>query len=152
LSLKVGNGPHLTGQREIPAGSRGEESTAGKIPERFFNANYLVVWIRVAITACGKTLNSGYSHLVPEHKLQALVKLGDRFESREQLTVEKSVVSDELKQEIEKDLDPKLDKNRNVYPVRQGRGLKIASDIRRLNVARDGIEPPTRAHKEKNKK
>jgi hypothetical protein len=33
--------------------------------------------------------------------------------------IEKRVVSDELKQEIEKDFDAKLDKNRNVYMVRQ---------------------------------
>jgi hypothetical protein len=83
--------------------------------------------------------------VVPEHKLQALLKLSDRFESREiESSTERSVVSDELKEEIEENLAPELEQNRNVYLVRQGRGLKIASDIRKVNVARDGIEPPTR--------
>jgi hypothetical protein len=86
-----------------------------------------------------------YSHLVPEHKLQALLKLSARLERRDiESTTENSVVSEELRQEIEPHLAPKLDKSRNVYLVRQGRDLKIASDIRRVDVARDGIEPPTR--------
>jgi hypothetical protein len=86
-----------------------------------------------------------YLHLVPEHKAQAVAKLGERFQNvKREADLQTSVVSPEVKEAIGEVLAPELAQNRNVFLVRQGRGLKIVSDIREVDVARDGIEPPTR--------
>jgi hypothetical protein len=86
-----------------------------------------------------------YSHLVQEHKAQAVAKLGAKLHGN--LPKEESstgIVSPELKQAISEVLPAKLEQNRNVFLVRKGRGLKIVSDLEDLGVARDRIELPTR--------
>jgi len=55
-----------------------------------------------------------------------------------------SALSPELKEAIGDVLQSNLEQNRNVFIVRMGRGLKIVRDVKSLNVARDGVEPPTR--------
>jgi integrase len=85
-----------------------------------------------------------YSHLVQEHKAQAVARLGEKLHGK--LTAESATetVSPELKQAIGESLPPDLEQNRNVFLVRKGRGLKIASEIKELGMARDRIELPTR--------
>jgi pyrimidine operon attenuation protein/uracil phosphoribosyltransferase len=57
----------------------------------------------------------------------------------EEIEAEEAAVSDEIKERNRSNISP------DVYLVGQGRrGLRIASDIKREVVARDGIEPPTR--------
>src|SRR5262245_54927100 len=93
----------------------------------------------------GINMTVRYSHLVPEHKAQAVAKLGERFNALEsEPEAQSGVVSEELKQAIGEVLTPNLERSRNVFLVRKGRGLKIVSDLEGLDMARDRIELPTR--------
>ena len=93
----------------------------------------------------GINMTVRYSHLVPEHKAQAVAKLGTRFAGlKSDAKSQSSVVSPELKEAIRDVLISNLEQNRNVFLVRKGRGLKIAREIKELGVARDRIELPTR--------
>jgi len=86
-----------------------------------------------------------YSHPVPEHKANGVTKLSERFDGfKAQSANQSAVVSPELKEAINAVLPLSLVQNRKVFLMWMGRGLKIVSDVKRLNVARDGIEPPTR--------
>jgi integrase len=104
-----------------------------------------LVTVKELMGHVGINMTLRYSHLVPEHKAQAVAKLGERFAGiKTESATEQATVSPELKEAINAVSPLNLEQNRNVFLVRQGRGLKILSDIRRLGVARDGIEPPTR--------
>jgi integrase len=86
-----------------------------------------------------------YSHLVQEHKAQAVARLGEKLHGK-LATGDSStgIVSPELKKAVGEFLPGELEQNRNVFLVRKGRGLKIAREIKELDVARDRIELPTR--------
>jgi integrase len=93
----------------------------------------------------GINMTVRYSHLAPEHKAEAVAKLGDRFAGlKSEAKSPSSVVSPELKEAIGGVLISNLEQNRNVFLVRKGRGLKIVSGHAGLDVARDRIELPTR--------
>ena len=81
-----------------------------------------------------------YSHLVQEHKAQALAKLSERIQA-ERNDSESQVVSDELKQAINALLPLNLEQNRNIFLVRRGRGLGISSNIKVAMEAASGFEP-----------
>jgi site-specific recombinase XerD len=85
-----------------------------------------------------------YSHLVQEHKAQAVARLGAKLHGN--IAKEESIteISPELKQAINEALPTNLEQNRNVFLARKGRGLKIVNNIEELGVARDRIELPTR--------
>ena len=86
-----------------------------------------------------------YSHLVQEHKAQAVARLGAKLHgnvAKEEPATE--LVSPELKQAISEASPSNLEQTRNVFLVRKGRGLRIVSNIEELGVARDRIELPTR--------
>jgi site-specific recombinase XerD len=90
----------------------------------------------------GINMTVRYSHLVPEHKAQAVAKLGSRFARlKSDAKSQSSVVSPELKEAIG---ISNLEQTRNVFLVRKGRGLKIVNGLEGLDVARDRIELPTR--------
>jgi integrase len=88
-------------------------------------------------------MTTRYAHLFQEHKAQAVTRLAQRFESKP-ASESASVVSPELKEAIGEVLPLDLAQSRHVSFVRKGRGLKVVSDLKSLEVARDGIEPPTR--------
>src|SRR5215813_7014428 len=94
----------------------------------------------------GINMTVRYSHLAPEHKAQAVAKLGNRFAGlKSDANSQSSIVSPELKETIGDVLiSSNLEQNRNAFLVRKGRGLKIASKTKELGVARDRIELPTR--------
>jgi hypothetical protein len=93
----------------------------------------------------GINMTVRYSHLAPEHKAEAVAKLGDRFAGlKSDANSQSSVVSPELKEAIGEVLISNLEQNRNVFLVRKGRGLTIVSGHEGLGVARDRIELPTR--------
>ena len=131
-------------------------NTAGIADFRFHDlrhtfASHLVmagvdlVTVKELMGHVGISMTVRYSHLVPEHKAQAVAKLGEKFQGfNTKKESQGGLVSEELKEAIGDVLTPNLEQSRNVFLVRQGRGLKIVSEIKRLNVARDGIEPPTR--------
>ena len=79
-----------------------------------------------------------YSHLVPEHKAQAVAKLEERYKT---VREESAVVSPELKEAIGAVSTPKLAQNRNVFLVRRGRGLGIVNEINQNLEAASGFEP-----------
>jgi hypothetical protein len=81
-----------------------------------------------------------YSHLVSEHKAQAVMRLAERFKQNS----DSVIVSPELKEAIGEVQPMDLAQNRHIYFERKGRGLKTISKDERLKMARDGIEPPTR--------
>jgi site-specific recombinase XerD len=85
-----------------------------------------------------------YSHLVQEHKAQAVARLGEKLHGKLATMESTEIVSPESKQTNTQSLPVGLEQNRNVFLVRKGRGLKIASEIKDLGVARDRIELPTR--------
>src|SRR4030095_4327792 len=86
-----------------------------------------------------------YSHLVQEHKAQAVARVGQKLHGKLAREESTEIVSTELKQAIISEALPaELAQNRNVFLVRKGRGLKIASETKELGVARDRIELPTR--------
>ena len=63
-----------------------------------------------------------YSHLVPEHKAQAVAKLGERFNALEsEPEAQSGVVSEELKQAIGEVLTPNLERSRNVFLCGKGK-------------------------------
>jgi len=104
-----------------------------------------LVTVKELMGHVGIAMTVRYSHLVPEHKAQAVTKLSERFDGFKTESAQRSAtVSTELKEAINAVLPLNLAQNRNVFLMRMGRGLKIVSDVKRLNMARDGIEPPTR--------
>ena len=88
-------------------------------------------------------MTTRYAHLFQEHKAQAVIRLAERFHSAP-VSERTSIVSPELKEQIGEVLPVDLAQNRNVSFVRKGRELKIVNELKSLEVARDGIEPPTR--------
>jgi integrase len=114
-------------------------------------ASYLVmagvdlVTIKELMGHVGINMTLRYSHLVPEHKAQAVAKLGAKFEAIQMAPeAQSSIVSPELKEALGDALQSDLEQNRNVFLVRMGRGLKIVSNMKGLEMARDRIELPTR--------
>ncbi len=104
-----------------------------------------LVTVKELMGHVGIAMTVRYSHLVPEHKAQAVTKLSERFDGfKTESANQSAIVSPELKEAINAVLPLNLEQDRNVFLMRMGRGLKIVSDVKRLNVARDGIEPPTR--------
>jgi hypothetical protein len=81
-----------------------------------------------------------YSHLVPEHKAQAVARLGERFKADES-KCQNEVAMLEVKEAITAGLTPKLEQNRNVFLVRRGRGLGIVNDYKPSLEAASGFEP-----------
>ena len=105
-----------------------------------------LVTVKELMGHVGIAMTVRYSHLVPEHKAQAVTKLSERFDGfKTESANQSAIVSPELKEAINAVLPLNLEQDRNVFLMRMGRGLKIVSDVKRLNVARDGIEPPTRS-------
>ncbi len=93
----------------------------------------------------GINMTLRYSHLLPEHKAQALARLGERYQGlKNESEPQPRIVSQELKQAIGNVQASDLAQNRHIFMVRKGRGLKIVSNIERLEMARDRIELPTR--------
>ncbi|HEY7712916.1 MAG TPA: site-specific integrase [Candidatus Binatia bacterium] len=65
-----------------------------------------------------KTINmtNRYTHLAPEHKAQAVAKLGERYKvSADESEAQDAAVSPELKEAINAVLAPKLEQNRNIF-------------------------------------
>jgi integrase len=65
-----------------------------------------------------KTINmtNRYTHLAPEHKAQAVAKLGERYKvSADESKAQDVAVSPELKEAINAVLTPKLEQNRNIF-------------------------------------
>jgi hypothetical protein len=73
-----------------------------------------LVTVKELMGHVGINMTVRYSHLVPEHKAQAVVKLGERFKSM-QNEPQTSVVSEELIQAIGGVLQSNLEQNRNVF-------------------------------------
>ena len=90
----------------------------------------------------GINMTVRYSHLVPEHKAQAVAKLEERYKAAgQEAQAQGAVVSPELKEAIGAVLTPKLAQNRNVFLVRRGRGLGIVNEIADNLEAASGFEP-----------
>jgi Phage integrase family len=101
-----------------------------------------LVTVKDLLGHTGINMTVRYSHLVPEHKAQAVAKLEERFKgSVEETQTQSTVVSPELKEAIGDVLTPKLAQNRNVFLVRRGRGLGIVSEINDNMEAASGFEP-----------
>ena len=101
-----------------------------------------LVTVKDLLGHAGINMTVRYSHLVPEHKAQAVAKLEERFKvSVEESQAQSSVVSPELKEAIGSVLTPKLAQNRNVFLVRRGRGLGIVNEIKDNMEAASGFEP-----------
>ena len=101
-----------------------------------------LVTVKDLLGHAGINMTVRYSHLVPEHKAQAVAKLEERFNvSVEESQAQSSVVSPELKEAIGSVLTPKLAQNRNVFLVRRGRGLGIFNEIKDNMEAASGFEP-----------
>ena len=81
-----------------------------------------------------------YSHLMPEHKAQAVARLGERFKADESKS-QNEVVAPELKEGINAVLTPNLEQNRNILLVRRGRGLGLFNGNKPLLEAASGFEP-----------
>ena len=135
----------------------GEACKAAKIDDFRFHdlrhtlASHLVmagvdlVTVKDLMGHVGINMTLRYSHLVPEHKAQAVAKLGAKYDAiKTRPDNQGATVAPELKEAIGDVLQSNLAQNRNVFLVRKGRGLKIVSSVEGLNVARDGVEPPTR--------
>jgi integrase len=104
-----------------------------------------LVTVKELLGHVGIAMTVRYSHLVKEHKAQAVAKLEPTFGSiKTAPDTASSVVSTELKEAINSVLPANLEQNRNIFLVRKGRGLKIISEIEKVEVARDRIELPTR--------
>ena len=83
-----------------------------------------------------------YSHLAPEHKAHAVARLGERMQGlRREIEPQAGPVSRELKEAIGTVPATNLAQNRNVFPTRQGRGLKIVNVDKGLKITRDRIGP-----------
>src|SRR5215813_4069328 len=101
-----------------------------------------LVTVKDLLGHAGINMTVRYSHLVPEHKAQAVAKLEERFKvSVEESQAQSSVVSPELKEAIGSVLTPKLAQNRNVFLARRGRGLGIVNEIKDNMEAASGFEP-----------
>ena len=87
-------------------------------------------------------MTTRYAHLFQEHKAQAVTRLAERFLASQ--AEMQSVVSSEIKQALGALQRFDLAQNRNISFVRKGRGLRMLNEVKRLEVARDGIELPTR--------
>jgi len=87
-----------------------------------------------------------YSHLVQEHKAQAVARLAERLCATplEGSAESTSMVSPELKEALGEIEPMDLAQNRHISFERKGRGLKITRKGDGLGVARDRIELPTR--------
>ncbi len=91
-------------------------------------------------TGINRTLRN--AHLAPEHKAQAVAKLGERFQGLKGGTESQTgTVSQELRVAIGSDSTPNLARSRNVNLVRRGRGLEFAKDINENVEAASGFEP-----------
>jgi hypothetical protein len=88
-----------------------------------------LVTVKELMGHVGIAMTVRYSHLVPEHKAQAVTKLSERFEGFKKQQDAPSVVSPELKVAINADSPLNLPQNRNVFLMRAGRGLKIVSNL-----------------------
>jgi integrase len=93
-------------------------------------------------------MTTRYAHLFQEHKAQAVARLAERLLADQK----EGLVSPEIKAAISEVQPLDLAQKRNISFVRHGRGLKIVSDDKSLEVARDGIEPPTRGGKPKSER
>jgi integrase len=101
-----------------------------------------LVTVKDLLGHTGINMTVRYSHLVPEHKAQAVAKLEERFKgSADEIQAQSAVVSSELKEAIGDVLTPKLEQNRNIFLVRRGRGLGIANEINHNMEAASGFEP-----------
>ncbi len=101
-----------------------------------------LVTVKELMGHAGINMTLRYSHLVPEHKAQAVAKLGDRFQGLKSGTESQTgIVSQEPKEAIGTVSTPNLAQNRNVFLTRQGRGLKIVNVDKGLEIARDRFEP-----------
>jgi hypothetical protein len=101
-----------------------------------------LVTVRDLLGHAGINMTVRYSHLVPEHKAQAVAKLEERFKAPvEQTQAQSAVVSPELKEAINAVLPPKLEENRNIFLARRGRGLGIVNEIEDNMEAASGFEP-----------
>ena len=80
-----------------------------------------LVTVKDLLGHTGINMTVRYSHLVPEHKAQAVAKLEERFKvSVEETQPQSAVVSSELKEAIGTVLTPKLAQNRNVFWCEEG--------------------------------
>jgi hypothetical protein len=101
-----------------------------------------LVTVKDLLGHTGINMTVRYSHLVPEHKAQAVAKLEERFKvSVEEVRAQSAVVSPELKEAIGAVLTPELAQNRNVFLVRTARGLGIVNEIKDNVEAASGFEP-----------
>ena len=90
----------------------------------------------------GINMTLRYSHLVPEHKAQAVAKLEERFKAKVvEPQSQTQGVSPELKEAIGAVSPLNLEQNRNIFLVRRGRGLGILNDFKRRVEAASGFEP-----------
>jgi len=101
-----------------------------------------LVTVKELMGHAGINMTLRYSHLVPEHKAQAVAKLGDRFQGLKSGTESQTgIVSQEPKEAIGTVSNSNLAQNRNVFLRRQGRGLKIVNVDKGLEIASDRVEP-----------
>jgi len=101
-----------------------------------------LVTVKDLLGHAGINMTVRYSHLVPEHKAQAVAKLEERYKAAgQEAQAQGAVVSPELKEAIGAVLTPKLAQNRNVFLVRRGRGLGILNEIADNLEAASGFEP-----------
>jgi integrase len=101
-----------------------------------------LVTVKDLLGHAGINMTVRYSHLVPEHKAQAVAKLEERYKTaKEESQAQTAVVSPEMKEAIGAVLTPKLAQNRNVFLVRRGRGLGIVNEIAENMEAASGFEP-----------
>lgn len=87
-----------------------------------------LVTVKDLLGHAGINMTVRYSHLVPEHKAQAVAKLEERFKATgEESRVQSAVVSTELKEAIGDFLAPKLAQNRNVFWCEEGEGWEFST-------------------------
>jgi hypothetical protein len=85
-----------------------------------------LVTVKDLLGHTGINMTVRYSHLVPEHKAQAVAKLEERFKvSVEEVRAQSAVVSPELKEAIGAVLTPKLEENRNVFWCEEVAGWEL---------------------------
>ena len=77
-----------------------------------------LVTVKELMGHVGINMTVRYSHLVPEHKAQAVAKLGARFQSlKSRIESQAGLVSQELKEAIGTVSALNLAQNRNVFGV-----------------------------------
>ena len=100
-----------------------------------------LVTVKDLLGHAGINMTVRYSHLVPEHKAQAVAKLEERYKTaKEESQAQSAVVSPELKEAIGAVLTPKLAQNRSFFLGRR-RGLGIVTEINQNLEAASGFEP-----------